>query len=110
MAPGPGRWSGVRSFLISTGQGILNEVPRELTTLSLYTGAGGMDHGFEAAGFKTVVGVEMDPDAAATARANRDWEIIERDIHATPSEEILHRAGLSKGHPALLIGGPPCQP
>lgn len=78
--------------------------------LSLYTGAGGMDYGFEAAGFETRVALEFDRDAAATLRKNRDWPVIEADICITPSSDILRASGLKEGEAALLIGGPPCQP
>lgn len=78
--------------------------------ISLYTGAGGLDYGFEAAGFDTAVAVEMDADSCATVRHNRRWPVIERDIHAVPSEEILEVARLGRGDADLLIGGPPCQP
>ena len=84
---------------------------RQLTAISLYTGVGGLDFGFEAAGFRTTVGVEFEPVACRTLRRNRpDWEIIERDIHEIPSEEILDNARLRPGEADVLIGGPPCQP
>lgn len=78
--------------------------------ISLYTGAGGLDLGFEAAGFRTAVAVEMDREAVATLRANRDWPVLDRDIHAITSEEILRAGGLEEGEADALIGGPPCQP
>jgi DNA (cytosine-5)-methyltransferase 1 len=78
--------------------------------ISLYTGAGGLDLGLEAAGFETRVAVEMDSDAVATLRQNRDWPVIDRDIHEVASGEILSAAELDAGEADLLIGGPPCQP
>ncbi len=78
--------------------------------VSLYTGAGGLDLGFEAAGFETAVAVEMDSDAVRTLRHNRAWPVIDRDIHEVSSEEILDRAGSKEGDAHVLIGGPPCQP
>ncbi|MGV8042616.1 MAG: DNA cytosine methyltransferase, partial [Thermoanaerobaculaceae bacterium] len=78
--------------------------------LSVYTGAGGLDLGFEAAGFETVAAVEIDPEAVATLRANRAWPVIDRDIHWVTSQEILATAGLREGEADVLIGGPPCQP
>lgn len=79
--------------------------------ISLYTGAGGMDFGFEAAGFKTSVAVEFDHACCETVRANRrSWNVIERSIFDVPTEELLDVGGLRAGEVDLLIGGPPCQP
>ncbi|MDB4954346.1 MAG: cytosine methyltransferase [Myxococcales bacterium] len=78
--------------------------------ISLYTGAGGLDYGFEAAGFDTTVAVEMDASCCETLRANRDWAVIERDITQVPSAEILEAGRLKRGEASVLIGGPPCQP
>lgn len=78
--------------------------------ISLFTGAGGLDLGFEAAGFETAVAVEFDRDCAETILANRDWPLIPRDIHQVSSSEILSRARLREGDADALIGGPPCQP
>jgi len=82
----------------------------KLSTVSLYTGAGGLDYGFEAAGFETRVTVEMDADCCATISANRSWPIIHDDISRVPSSRILEVAQLEKGDADVLIGGPPCQP
>lgn len=79
-------------------------------TISLYTGAGGLDLGFEAAGFETAVAVELDREAVATLRANRSWPVLDRDIHSMESPEILAAASLGVGDADALIGGPPCQP
>jgi DNA (cytosine-5)-methyltransferase 1 len=84
--------------------------PRPLRTVSLFTGAGGMDYGFEAAGFETVVAVEMDQNACATLRSNRAFPVLERRIESIPSDELLAAGGLQRGGVDLLIGGPPCQP
>ncbi len=78
--------------------------------ISLFSGAGGMDYGFEAAGFKTAVALEFDADCCATLRHNRRWPVIERSIFEVPTEEILQAGRLAVGEADLLIGGPPCQP
>jgi len=81
------------------------------TILSLFSGAGGMDYGFEAAGFDTKVAVEFDAQCCETLRANRKtWDVIHRDIHKVPTAEMLERARARAGEIDLLIGGPPCQP
>ncbi len=83
---------------------------RARTAISLYTGAGGLDLGFEAAGFESRVAVEMDDDCFATLRANREWPVIHRSIHDVPSAELLQYGRLQPGEADVLIGGPPCQP
>jgi DNA (cytosine-5)-methyltransferase 1 len=80
------------------------------TALSLYTGAGGLDLGLEAAGFECRAAVEIDQDCIATLRANRDWPVIDRSIHDVSSAKLLRTAGLEAGEADILIGGPPCQP
>ncbi len=82
-----------------------------LSAISLYTGAGGLDFGFEAAGFRTAVALELDPVACRSIRRNRPgWSLIEGDIHQVSSGEILRAAGLRVAEADILIGGPPCQP
>nr|WP_010133139.1 DNA cytosine methyltransferase [Microbulbifer agarilyticus] len=78
--------------------------------VSLFTGAGGLDLGLEAAGFETAVAVEMDKWACQTLRANRDWPVFEDDIHNVTSEDLKSAGGFNRRAPDLLIGGPPCQP
>lgn len=82
----------------------------QLSAISLFTGAGGLDLGFEAAGFETRATVEMDVRCIETLRANRPWPVIARDVSHVPTAELLERAGLAAGEPEVLIGGPPCQP
>ncbi len=83
---------------------------RNPTIISLYTGVGGLDYGFEAAGFETLVALEMDRDCVRSLRLNRRWPVVDRDIHEVTSRELLDTAGLKRGEVSLLIGGPPCQP
>jgi DNA (cytosine-5)-methyltransferase 1 len=81
-----------------------------MTAISLFTGAGGLDYGFEAAGFRTTVAVEIDARCCETIRRNRRWPVINRDIAAIPTEELLRTAGAESGEVGVLVGGPPCQP
>lgn len=79
--------------------------------ISLYSGAGGLDYGFEAAGFDTGVTVEMDHDCCETLRRSRPhWAVIERSIFDVSTDEMLETAKVRAGEIDLLIGGPPCQP
>jgi DNA (cytosine-5)-methyltransferase 1 len=81
-----------------------------LTAISLFTGVGGLDFGFEAAGFRTAAAVEMDAAACRALRKNRRWPVIEAKIQDVSSRDLLRAAGLKVGEPDVLIGGPPCQP
>src|SRR4051812_17634258 len=85
---------------------------RDRLLVSLFTGAGGLDLGLEAAGFKPALCVESDEDARQTLSRNRpDWCLSNPgDIHALRAGDLLEQASLKRREAALLIGGPPCQP
>lgn len=84
----------------------------ELSLLSLFTGAGGLDVGLEAAGFRTVLCVENDADCRMTLKYNRPhWRLADPgDIHECEPAQLLRQAGLKPRQLTLLAGGPPCQP
>jgi DNA (cytosine-5)-methyltransferase 1 len=86
----------------------------KLGVLSLFTGAGGLDLGLEAAGFNTLLCVENDPDALGTLAANRPaWTIAKpNDAIKFAADPIsaMRAAGIKRSDIALLAGGPPCQP
>jgi DNA (cytosine-5)-methyltransferase 1 len=84
---------------------------KKFTAISLYTGAGGLDYGFEAAGFRTAVAVELDDLCANTLKKNRPkWPLISEDIRKVSTRDILSKAGAEIDGVDVLIGGPPCQP
>jgi len=89
------------------------------THVSLFSGVGGFDLGFDGAGFKTLVAVEEDEEAAATYRRNliegdhltqdEPPVLMERDIRKVATWEILEAAGIGVGGVTAISGGPPCQ-
>jgi len=79
-------------------------MPRQLTAVSLFSGAGGMDIGFEQAGYKIVVANEIMKDAAETYRANRpNCNLINDDINNV-KDSFNDYVGTD-----IVFGGPPCQ-
>lgn len=82
------------------------------SVLSLFTGAGGLDLGLEAAGFSLVLCVEVDAESRATLKHNRpEWRLSEPgDIHQLSPHQLLRQSGLKPRQLTLLAGGPPCQP
>lgn len=74
---------------------------REFTAISLFSGAGGLDMGFERAGFKTIWANDFDKDACKT---HENWstakvvcgDIAKIDVNDVPDADIM-------------LGGFPCQ-
>ncbi|WAL72308.1 DNA (cytosine-5-)-methyltransferase [Kitasatospora sp. YST-16] len=78
-----------------------------LRSLSLFSGGGGLDLGFERAGFEHMASYEIMEDAAATLqKARPDWE-----VHGGADGDV-RRANFKqwRGKVDILHGGPPCQP
>lgn len=88
--------------------------PDRGVAISLFSGAGGLDLGAEAAGFTVRAAVEHNHDAADTMEKNfphLNSPVIRRSILDVSSAEILDAAGLGQSQrPELLVGGPPCTP
>lgn len=76
----------------------------KLTAVSLFTGAGGMDIGFERAGIEVVLANELMSDAAATYNANHASGVMVND----DVNNIFDLLGQFRGVD-LVFGGPPCQ-
>jgi DNA (cytosine-5)-methyltransferase 1 len=73
-----------------------------MNIVSLFSGAGGLDKGFEASGFKTIWANEYDKSIWETYEKNFPNTLLDRrSIRDVPSNEIPDCDG--------IIGGPPCQ-
>jgi DNA (cytosine-5)-methyltransferase 1 len=85
----------------------------EKSIASYFTGAGGLDLGFEQASddliqFETRFSTDIEKWAEATVKHNRpEWNFHREDI--TKLEPITVKKVIGKT-PDVIIGGPPCQP
>ena len=80
---------------------------RKLTTVSLFSGAGGLDVGFERAGFECIWANEFDRDAAEAWRLNRPDGA--EAMHEGDIVLLLDTLSELRGRVDCIIGGPPCQ-
>lgn len=74
------------------------------TVVSLFTGAGGLDVGFNQAGFATLWANDFNSDACATFERNHGAGIIRCGDIQEFLPALTHLQS-----PDVLIGGPPCQ-
>jgi len=73
-----------------------------MNIISLFSGAGGLDLGFEKAGFNTIWANEYDKDIWETYEKNFPHTTLDRrSITKIPSSDVPEALG--------IIGGPPCQ-
>jgi len=83
---------------------------KRFPTLSLFTGAYGLDIGLEKAGFDVVWANELEDVFCKTVKLNKpDVEIESGDINQIDPLEVLKKVGYKRGEITLLCGGPPCQ-
>jgi len=81
---------------------IESEKPSSYTFLSLFSGAGGLDLGFEKAGFTHIESSDILEVAVRTLRFNRpDWSVLQQDVK--------EYSPLYKNDVDVLLAGFPCQ-
>lgn len=78
-----------------------------MNIISLFSGCGGLDLGFERAGFNIPVANEFDKTIWATFKANHpQTHLIEGDVRQVTRKDI---EPFLSGEVDGIIGGPPCQ-
>lgn len=77
------------------------------TLVDLFSGAGGFAEGFRRAGFRVLLGVDNDPAAIRSFKANFPEAVaLSMDIKEVSGLLIERLAG----RPDVVIGSPPCEP
>lgn len=78
-----------------------------MNVISLFSGCGGLDLGFERAGFDVPVANEFDPTIFETFKVNHPkTHLIEGDVRQITKKDI---EPYIQGEVDGIIGGPPCQ-
>jgi len=83
-----------------------------MKTVSLFSGAGGLDIGASMAGAEVVCCVDTDADSIETLKLNQFTKkatILKADVSELKGSEILSKSGIAQGEVDFVIGGPPCQ-
>lgn len=85
------------------------QVKMDTRSISLFSGAMGLDIGLIQAGIDIQIGQDFDNSCILTMQANGHSGIA-GDIRNISSADILKKVGMKVGEPFLICGGPPCQP
>lgn len=84
-----------------------------MNTVSLFTGAGGLDWGFRSLGFGTVISIDKKHDAAETFSINFGIPISKGPLlkagYYSVGDISQSKLEAPIPPPAVLLGGPPCQ-
>ena len=87
----------------------IDQRKREYPSISLFSGAMGLDIGLGQSGIDIRIGQDFDRSCVETMLANRHPSLC-GDIRGISPDQLLEAARLKVGETFLLCGGPPCQP
>ena len=82
----------------------------DIQVVSLFSGCGGLDYGFEAAGFNIRFFNDYDKYSCDTLLLNNRENVLHAPVEDVASSEVISSIGTKEGSCDVLIGGPPCQP
>jgi DNA (cytosine-5)-methyltransferase 1 len=81
-----------------------------MRTIDLFCGAGGITEGFKQAGYQSLYGNDLMPEAIQTFAHNHPSAIPDcQPIEEVNAHALRERLGLQPGDLDVLVGGPPCQ-
>ena len=84
---------------------------RPVRVFDFFCGCGGSSAGLKAAGMEIAFGLDNDPDAERTFRANfPNAAFLSDDIANVPASALDNVVDASAGHPLLFNACAPCQP
>ena len=78
------------------------------SVVDIFSGAGGLSHGFRQKGFSIVGGIDIDEDCRYAFEHNNGAPFIRRDVSSLMAADV--NALFKPGHARVLIGCAPCQP
>lgn len=80
------------------------------SVVDLFSGAGGISHGFHRAGFSVVAGVDFDADSVKTFEFNHPGATaLCADLATLQPKELADALKIRRGEVDCIAGGPPCQ-
>lgn len=109
-APTAGPNSYLKSLDAAWAQHLAPREPNAPTVISTFAGGGGSSLGYSMAGFRELLAVEWDDNAAATFKLNfPEVPLYHGDIAKLSVDECLRLAGIKPGELDVFDGSPPCQ-
>lgn len=80
------------------------------SVIDLFSGCGGLSHGFAKAGFKVLLGVDnWDLSLKSFARNHPGAKTLQADMASISPEVVEKLTDIKPGMVDVVIGGPPCQ-
>ena len=105
-------WEGGKPLSLDDFRGDRHQIPM----VSFFSGCGGIDIGFEAAGFKHLAAFEINEHCCKTLRKNRpEWSVFgppgfSGDISKLSEAIATLESVIPIPFEGVFAGGPPCQP